>query len=212
MNRRILTGIVAVAAIAILGAVLLLRRAGTGESTASTASGESGAGIDVENPGAEHVRSTRLETSDEAVRSAGSTVPDTRSDSIRPPTDAAVRDEDRWLADTATMGPEELDLYRQTLENDLRIASEPVFEARFGSGMYEDLGTGNTFRSEHWESDKVMRVEVPGTDGGSMKKVVLEEREFPEFYRMHRQIAWLRTRAQELRTGLREKFLAGNPR
>lgn len=107
-----------------------------------------------------------------------------------------------WLAEYKSLNAEQLDELAAETVNELYIASKDEFEIRFEGGLYEVLGKGNKWDGQGWNQALVMQVKLPSDLTSEIKRVVLSESEFPDFYLLKRKELWARDRAKTLRAEL----------
>jgi len=116
-----------------------------------------------------------------------------------PATTPAQEEAALWLEECNQLHPEQLDELARTLVHELHAASVADFEMRLNGGMYEVIGKGNEWDGTGWDESLVMHVQVPPEAEGEIRRVILSEAEFPDFYYLKRKILWTRERAKALR-------------
>jgi hypothetical protein len=107
-----------------------------------------------------------------------------------------------WLAEYKSLNAEQFDELAAETVKELYVASKEAFDMRFDGGMYDVLGKGNEWDGSGWDETLVMQVRQPSDLTSEIKRVVLSESEFPDYYFLKRRMLWARDRAKTLRAEL----------
>lgn len=86
------------------------------------------------------------------------------------------------------------------MARELSILAEPAFNLWFDGLRYDVIGHGTTYSFGDWDPATVCAVRMGGDTNGEIRRVVLPEHEFPEFYVTKRRMLWLETTAARIRS------------